>query len=66
MELLHKNFDADPRITIVDFDAHTIKVDCDGCEENMIVEAHRGGGEWVQTGVMDPIGSVRVWRLKIG
>jgi hypothetical protein len=38
--LLCENFAHDPRIMIVPFGIDSIKVDAEGCEENMIIETH--------------------------
>jgi predicted RNA methylase len=38
--ILHRNFDKDPRVTIVPLMLDHIKVDVDGAEEGMLVETH--------------------------
>ena len=65
LQHLHRNFDNDPRVTIVPFRVDTIKVDCDGCEENMMVETHSQGAFWDLKGILDTSGTVKVWRLRV-
>jgi hypothetical protein len=39
-DLLYENFGNDPRVTIIPYAVNSIKSDCEGGEENMVIETH--------------------------